>query len=192
MDLSKLTAAAAGHHGLVTKSVATTNGMSTATWFRAVKDGRLILVHRGVARVAAFPRTPEQTIAAAVLATAPKSMASHRSAARLWGIPRPDTDPIEVIVAHRGRSPEVEGVVVHRPRDMGDLTPVQRSGIRTTNVLRLLCDLGAVDEAAVSAAVGHVVRPAWPRRSPCAGRSTGTRVAVATACRRSGPPSRSG
>ena len=32
-----------------------------------------------------------------------------------------------------------------------------RANIATTNVLRLLCDLGAVDPAGVSAAVGHVV-----------------------------------
>jgi very-short-patch-repair endonuclease len=157
MDLSKLTADAADHHGLVTKEVATKQGISRATWFRAVADGRLILVHRGVARLAAFPTTPEQAIAAAVLATAPNSLASHRSAARLWGIPRPADDPIEVIVAQRNRSPDIDGVIVHRPRDLGDLAPVKRSGIRTTNVLRLLCDLGAVDPPAVSAAVGHVV-----------------------------------
>jgi very-short-patch-repair endonuclease len=157
MDLSKLSAAAAEHHGLVTMAVATKQGMSRATWFRALQDGRLIHVHRGVARLPGSPCTSEQTIAAAVLATAPKSMASHRSAARLWGIPRPEDDPVEVIVARRNRSPDIAGVVVHRPRDMGDLTPVKRSGISTTNVLRLLCDLGAVDPSAVSAAVGHVV-----------------------------------
>jgi hypothetical protein len=48
-------------------------------------------------------------------------------------------------------------VIVHRPRDLKDLTPVLRQNIRTTNVLRLLCDLGAVDPTAVSNAVGHVV-----------------------------------
>jgi very-short-patch-repair endonuclease len=157
MDLSALTTSAAEHHGLVTMAVAVTKGISRATWFRALDDGRLILVHRGIARMAAFPPTPEQTIAAAVLATAPLSMASHRSAARLWGIARPDGDPIEVIVARRNRSPDIAGVIVHRPRDLGDLTPVKRSGVPTTNVLRLLCDLGAVDPGAVSAAVGHVV-----------------------------------
>ena len=157
MDLSTLTTVAAEHHGLVTMATATKQGISRATWFRAIKDGRLVPVHRGVARVAVLPCTREQAIAAAVLATAPRSMASHRSAARLWGIPRPDDDPIEVIVAHRGRSPDIDGVIVHRPRDLGDLTPVKRAGIRTTNVLRLLCDLGAVDPTSVSAAVGHVV-----------------------------------
>ena len=48
-------------------------------------------------------------------------------------------------------------MVVHRPRDRRDLKPVLRSNIPTTNVLRLLCDLGAVDAPAVVDAVGHVV-----------------------------------
>ncbi len=29
----------------------------------------------------------------------PKSLASHRSAARLWGIARPDTDPVDIILS---------------------------------------------------------------------------------------------
>ena len=46
---------------------------------------------------------------------------------------------------------------VHRPRDLKDLTPVLRTNIRATNILRTLCDLGALDAPAVPAAVGHVV-----------------------------------
>jgi very-short-patch-repair endonuclease len=157
MDLSVLTNFAAGHHGLVTMAAATDKGISRPTWFRCLNDGRLITVHRGVARLPGSTPSIEQTIHAAVLATGPGSLASHRTAARLWGIPRPDDDPIEVIVTHRGRSPDIAGVVVHRPRDRKDLKQVLRSGIPTTNILRLLCDLGAVDAAAVSAAVGHVL-----------------------------------
>ena len=85
-------------------------------------------------------------------------MASHRSAARLWGIPRRLTIPVEVIITRRTRTPELDGVIVHRPRDLQ--RPHARScraDIPTTNVLRLLCDLGAVDPASVPAAVGHVV-----------------------------------
>ncbi|MET0144219.1 MAG: DUF559 domain-containing protein, partial [Ilumatobacteraceae bacterium] len=130
--------------------------MSKATWFRALGDGRLEAVAPGVARLPGTARTRSQQIAAAVLA-APGSLASHRSAAHLWGIARPDDDPVEIIVPTRTRSPELDDVIVHRPRDMRDLEPVLKDGIRTTNVLRLLCDLGAVDPAAVPSAVGHVI-----------------------------------
>jgi very-short-patch-repair endonuclease len=157
MGLSIVHEFAAAHHGLVTMAAATDAGVSRATWFRALADGRLVPVHRGVARLAVVAPSDEQVIHAAVLATGPGSLASHRTAARLWGIPRADGDPVEVIVTARNRSPDVVGVVVHRPRDRKDLVPVLRSAIPTTNILRLLCDLGAVDPTAVSAAVGHVL-----------------------------------
>ena len=156
MEMLTLETFAAEHHGLITRTAAEQRGMSKASWFRALADRRLEQVHPGVARLPGTPRTKEQLIAAAVLGV-PGSLASHRSAARLWGIPRPDGDPVEVIVPERGRSPELDGVLVHRPRDRKDLVPVLKVNIRTCNVLRLLCDLGAVDEASVGAAVGHVV-----------------------------------
>ncbi len=156
MDTRALDHFALDHHGLVTRAEAERLGVSTATWYRALSDGRFEVIHPGVARMAGAATTPEQAIAAAVLATRP-SVASHRSAARLWGIPRPAGDPVEVILTRRTRTPDLDGVIVHRPRDLKDLTPVRRAGIPTSNVLRLLCDLGAVDPASVPAAVGHVV-----------------------------------
>ena len=91
------------------------------------------------------------------MAAGPGAIASHRSAAHLWGIPRPDTDAIDVMLIDRRREASLDRVVVHRPRDRKDLTPVLRHNIRSSNILRLLCDLGAVDPPSVPAAVGHVV-----------------------------------
>ncbi len=130
MDLSRLRSFADDHHGLVTRSAVERRGMSTAAWYRACADGRFELVHPGVARLPGAPRTREQAIAAAVLATAPGSLASHRSAAHLWGIARPEDDPIEIILTRRTRTPELDGVTVHRPRDLLDLKPVLRTGSR--------------------------------------------------------------
>ena len=47
--------------------------------------------------------TPKQTICAAVLAAGPGAMASHRSAAWLWGIPAEPTDPVDVLLPRRTR-----------------------------------------------------------------------------------------
>jgi hypothetical protein len=157
VDRPALDAFAAEHHGLLTKTAAARWGMSKATWFRCLGDGRLISVHPGVARLPGAPVTREQRIAAAALAAAPGGVASHRSAAYLWGVDRPEDDPIDVIVTRRTRTFELDGVIVHRPRDLQDLTPVLKQRIPTTNVLRLLCDLGAVDPRGVAAAVGHIV-----------------------------------
>lgn len=145
---------ARGHHGLVTREDAR---LSASAWHRAIRTGRLVRMHPGVARLPGTPDTPEQRIAAAVLACGPSALASHRSAAHLWGIPRQPHDPVDVIVPGRTQERHLDGVVVHRPRDGRRLTPQRREGIACTNVLRTLVDLGAVDPASVRGALGHVL-----------------------------------
>lgn len=157
VDLPALDEYAVEHHGLVTRQAAERRGMSRAAWYRALAAGLLDPLHPGVARLVGSAETREQRIAAAVMAAGPGAVASHRSAAHLWGIPRPEDDEIDVMLTERRREASLDGVVVHRPRDRRDLTPVLRQNIRTSNLLRLLCDLGAVDPRSVSAAVGHVV-----------------------------------
>jgi very-short-patch-repair endonuclease len=104
---------------------------------------------------AAITRT--QTIHAAVLAAGPGAMASHRSAAALWGIPRPEDENVDVLLPKRSRQATVAGAEVHRPRDLLDLNPSRRQHVPCTNILRTLCDVGALDPGAVPGAVGHVV-----------------------------------
>ena len=157
MKLAQLDAFAADHHGLVTLAACRRVGIADATWYRAIADGRFEPLFPGVARMYGSAVTREQRLAAAVLASGAGALASHRSAAMLWGVPRPDDDPPELILVERNRQATLAGVVVHRPRDRRDLNPARRHGIATTNVLRMLCDLGAVDPGGVVAAVGHVV-----------------------------------
>ena len=92
-----------------------------------------------------------------VLAASPDAMAWHRAAARLWGIERPDNEQVDVLLPRRSCRASVDGAVVHRPRDQLDLSPTRREHVPVTNILRTLCDLGALDPAAVPGAVGHVV-----------------------------------
>jgi very-short-patch-repair endonuclease len=139
--------------------------MSRSAWYRAVDGGPLALVHPGVARLRGVPVSFEQRVAAAVLALAPNAIASHRSAARLWGVARPDTDPIDVIIPRNGPRPILDGVVVHRPTDRHDLAPSTRAGIRVTNPLRMVCDLGSVDPQAVGGAIEHIVIAGYARPS---------------------------
>jgi very-short-patch-repair endonuclease len=147
------------HHGLVTLDQAKLHGLSTAAWNRANReDGRALEpLFRNVARVVGAPTSAEQRILAAVLAAGSDAMASHRSAARLWGVERPDDDPIDIILASRNRRARLGNVVVHRPRDVVDLRPVVRSGVPTTNPLRVLLDLGAVDPTGVAPALQRFV-----------------------------------
>lgn len=157
MKLQSIEPFAQRNHGLVTVEAAERAGVSRRTFYRAVDDGRLELLYPRVARIFGTAATREQTIAAAVLAAGPGAMASHRSAAYLWGVPRPPHEPPELTLPQRSREATLPGAVVHRPRDQRDLGPARRRNIATTNILRTLCDLGAVDEPAVHDAVGHVL-----------------------------------
>jgi very-short-patch-repair endonuclease len=157
MNLERIDLFAQSNHGLITRDAALRAGMSKTSWYRWLDDGRLIGLFPGVARLAGSAETRTQRIAAAVLAAQPGAMASHRSAAFVWGVPRPEFDPIDVMLTSRTRGIDLDGIVLHRPRDDKDLSPVLRQNIRTSNVLRFLCDLGAVDRPGVRHAVLHVV-----------------------------------
>jgi len=154
MRLSDFDDWARAHHGIITLE---RSGLSRSAWYRAIDAGTLIQVHPRVARLPGTPTTPEQRIIAGVAACRGDALASHRSAARLWGIPRPDDDPVDVIDARSGTQAALDGVVVHRPVDRQRLTPQRRFEIPCTNILRTLADLGAVDRPSVSDAVGHVI-----------------------------------
>ena len=154
MRLSDLDAYALSHHGVITLEA---SGMSRSAWYRAIRAGSIEQIHPYVARLHGTPDTPEQRIAAALAAVGERAVASHRSAAQLWGVPRPDNDPVDVIVLGRRRSVALHGVVVHEQTDRLRLTPQTRAGLRCTNILRTLVDLGAVDASAVHGAVGHAL-----------------------------------
>jgi very-short-patch-repair endonuclease len=154
MRLSDFDDWARAHHGIITREA---SGLPRSSWYRAITDGDLQQLHPNVARLIGTPDTPEQRIIAGVLAIGEPAIASHRSAARLWGVPRPDDDPVDVILTGARRDLDLDGVVIHRPTDLARLTPQRQYGITCTNILRTIVDLGAVDAAGVHAAVGHAV-----------------------------------
>jgi very-short-patch-repair endonuclease len=161
-----LTAFADRQRGLVTWPQASSAGMSRWTWQRAQTAGRLAPVFHGVCRFPEYPVTPQQTILAGVLSCGDGALASHRSAAYLWGVEIAGDEPVDVTVARRGRSPERPGLALHRPLDLVDLRPSRRDGIPTTNPLRVLVDLGAVAPDLVERALEHfVIRGLVSRRA---------------------------
>ena len=126
-------------------------------WYRALARRRLrTAASRGRPRHRHGRRRVEQAIAAAVLAAGTDAMASHRSAAHVWGCLDRRTMSWTSSFPRRSRHLELAGVECTAQRQ-GDLRPMLRAGIRTCNILRMLCDLGAVDPSAVHGAVGHVV-----------------------------------
>ena len=134
--------------------------LSRDAWYGAIATGKLITMHRGVARLVGSADTSEQRIMAGVLAAGIRALASHRSAAHLHGIPTIQHALVDVIVPARPRgrsSIGLEHVVVHRPRDLVHLRPHRIDGIACTNLLRTLVDLGAEAPDAVHGAVGHAI-----------------------------------
>lgn len=163
MDLTRLDPVARRNNGLITRRGALDAGWTSGAWNRALRRGVLEAVHPGVARLLGSPDTPEQRIHAAVLAGGRTAVASHRSAARLWGLPRPGDDPVDITVDRCVTRLSLPGVVVHRPTDRVDMRVSVRGRTPSTNLVRTLVDLGAVigsvDEAVEAAIASGVVSP---------------------------------
>lgn len=85
------------------------------------------------------------------------ALASHRSAALMWGLRNEADEAVDLTVKRTGTPAPREGVILHRPRDRADLTSSHRHGIACTNPLRTMLDLGAVDPDAVADTFGRLI-----------------------------------
>jgi len=127
------------HLGVISVSKLVEIGCTDRNIGQMVSRGELVTMLPGVFRSAQWPCNREQ-IMAAVCARNAAAMIGFTTAGQLW-IVRRMTDPrIHVLVPH-GRSPEMEGVVVHRCRRVDPVDIVQRpDGIRLTSPPRTLFD----------------------------------------------------
>jgi hypothetical protein len=153
-----LAATARTQHGLLTIAQALEAGLTpTAVQWR-LDSGRWERMHDSVYRVAGLPASYRQRNLAACLRIGPEAAVSHRAAAVLHELLRYREPPTEVTTT-RLRSPELDGVVVHRLADLHPTWVADVDGIPVTTVARTLVDLGAVAalgtvEAALDRAVG--------------------------------------
>lgn len=168
------------NHGLLTVKVFTDAGHSRSSFYRAIDAELLASVIPGVAALAGTTIGPLQRIAAGVLSFGPDVMASHRSAAYLWGAKVKGDAPVDLLSTKRHKYTTIKGYVVHRPRDGASVGGELRRQIRCTSPYRALLDLGAVcDRTVVLAALesflvaGHVsMRKAEAQLEQAAGRWT--------------------
>ena len=146
---------ALSQHGVLSLLQASELGFGRRQWRALMRDGVLEEVFPDVAR--AFGSAPSAlgTIRAATLAAGPGALASHRSAATVWGAPCAGIDPVDSIIPGGTRSRSVSGLRLHRSRDLADLEPIIWRGIPTSRPPRLLCDLGAVAPGAVAPVLSH-------------------------------------
>lgn len=140
MRTESVEALAAVQHGLVTRSQALRAGLTTGQLRGRLECGRWIRVYRNVYRVEGSPVTDVQRLQAAVLAAGDGAVASHRSAAWLWGLR--DEMSLAVTVP-KNRSPRLPGVAIHR-QHVPSCSTSRRRGVAVTNPLRTLLDLAAM------------------------------------------------
>jgi predicted transcriptional regulator of viral defense system/very-short-patch-repair endonuclease len=134
-----LAALATRQHGIVSAGQLRALGYSTTAVSKAAARGRLHRIHRRVYAVGHRDLTWEGRCLAAVLACAP-ALASHGTAAWLWGLLRTRPTRFQLTAAtRRRRKPEFE---VHFA-DLAGRDRALRDGIPVTSVPRTLLDLAA-------------------------------------------------
>jgi hypothetical protein len=129
-------------HGLVLRGQLLPLGYTDRQIQSRLSAGEWRQVHRGVYRSSASPMTAEQRLLAACFAAGPRSVASHASAAWLWGLldHAPERPTLSI---PRPAHPRLRGVELHRPGDLDPSRISYRKGIPCTDPLRALVDLAA-------------------------------------------------
>jgi predicted transcriptional regulator of viral defense system len=140
---TRIAAAAAGQHGLITTADLRRCGFSSSATSRWVRLGRIERIAPCVYRLASAPSTWHQRALAGVLAGPETTVLSHRAAAALHGMRGFHRDLIEVTSNRwrRARPPEVR---VHESLVLPARDLVVVDGIPTTDRVRTIIDLGAV------------------------------------------------
>jgi len=139
-------------------------GLGRGRIARWVAGGRMRRLYRSVYLFGPAPATPMGRARAAVRASGPGAVLSHRSAAELYVL-LPTTDG-DVHVTVTGRNPGVEpGIRLHRIAAFAPGEVTNMRGIPVTTVARTICDLAATDSpeeverAWQEALYGRVVTP---------------------------------
>jgi very-short-patch-repair endonuclease len=141
--VNELRELAARQYSAFSAEQAGTCSVSADVLFRAARGGRVIRLHAGVYAFAGSPETWERSVLAACLAAGKGAVASHRAAARVWGLLGASDDILEITVP-RQRKPRLHGVTIHRSSDLDAGQTTVRHRIPVTNPLRTMVDLGAV------------------------------------------------
>ena len=143
MPLPELLDHAAGHHGLFTADEALACGVGRQSLNRLAERGGIELVGNRVYRVRGSVGTWHQRVLAGVLTTGAQALASHRTAAAMWGLPHAARRSVEVL-APRGVNGLHRWARRHETRHLTGADVDLRDGIPVTTIERTLVDLAAV------------------------------------------------
>ncbi len=140
-------------HGLLTSAQAKAAGVSAESTRWRVRVGLWTRVVPGVFAVGGTPDTWRRRTMAAVLAAGPGAVASHTTAAALYGLSRCGFKRVEITVA-KGRSHRSRLAVVHETAHLTRHDVTSIDGIPVTRPARTLVDLaGCVARAVLEEAV---------------------------------------
>jgi very-short-patch-repair endonuclease len=131
-------------HGVVHHPQLIGLGASSSAVGRWAAEGRLHVVHHGVYAVGHRQLPPWGPAMAGVLAAGEEALASHTTAAALWGIRRSSSGLVRVLVPMARGVRTRRGLVVHHSRTLVAEDRAARHGIPVTSVARTLSDLGAL------------------------------------------------
>lgn len=141
MDFAAVADVARRQDGFVTLENCRVLGVPERTVHGWVAAGRLERWHHAVFGVGGLPATFERRLRSALLAAGPPAVVSHRAGAELWGLGHWGVAEISIPYTQRLA---LDGVVVHRSRDLDREPGHTRQGLAVTGPMRAVIDCGAV------------------------------------------------
>lgn len=135
---------ASRQRGLVTRPQLVSLGLTHRVIDDWIARGRLHIVHRGVYAYGHRALATGAAWLAAVLASGPEAVLSHRSAAAHWDLRRMVAASVDVTVPGRGGHRRQPGIAIHRSTTLSPAHVTCHEGIRVTTVARTLVDLAEV------------------------------------------------
>jgi hypothetical protein len=130
---------ASRQYGLITRAQALALGLTLDGIHHRLRSKRWVTVRSGVYAINGTPSTAEQALLAAVLAAGQGAVASHLTAARLYGFTLPEPFRIDVLTRETRRV-RLAGVRHHRTEDLHPDDVVVRRNIPVTSAARTLVD----------------------------------------------------
>jgi len=135
---------AATQLGLITLGQALELGLAPRAARRRVASGEWQRVQPTVYALRGSPPSADRALLAATLSLGPFAGVSHRAAAERWGPRRAEPASFDVSIA-RERGVHLEGVIVHRSRDLRPEHITRVGPLSITTPVRTLVDLGQVE-----------------------------------------------
>jgi len=131
---------ARGQHAVLTGAQAVQLGVSRKALRTRAGRGSLVTLGGDVYLVAGAPLTWEGRVLGLLLAAGPGAVASHRTAAALWGIEGFNKGTPELTVP-RGKRFRRNGARVHESTDLALMTVRRRNGIPVSDPARTILDI---------------------------------------------------